>query len=47
MDFKKIKSWGPEIEKEIVSKWKKSELFKFSKSSNKKNIFHRYTPSLC
>lgn len=43
MDFKEIKSWGPEIEKEIVSKWKKSESFKFKKSSNKK-IYSIDTP---
>jgi valyl-tRNA synthetase len=43
MLFKDIKNWTPEIEKEIVEKWKKSEMFKVSPSSDKK-IYSIDTP---
>ena len=43
MDFKEIKNWGPEIEKEITEKWKNSGNFEFEKSSKKK-IYSIDTP---
>lgn len=36
MDLIDIKTWTPQIEKEIIEKWKKAEMFRVSASSNKK-----------
>jgi valyl-tRNA synthetase len=36
MNFKNIKSWGPEIEKEITEKWKKNKDFEFDAGGTKK-----------
>ena len=35
INFKNIKNWNVEIEKQITDKWKKSELFKFNKNAEK------------
>ncbi|MDP3987507.1 MAG: valine--tRNA ligase [Nanoarchaeota archaeon] len=43
MSIKEIKSWNPEIEKEITEKWKNSEMFIFDKNSKKK-IYSIDTP---
>ena len=43
MDFKEIKNWSPDIEKQITDKWKKSEQFKFDKNTKKK-IYSIDTP---
>jgi len=43
MKFKDIKNWSPEVEKEIVFKWKDSEQFKFDKHTKKK-IYSIDTP---
>lgn len=43
MQFKDIKNWSPEAEKEIVEKWKKSEMFRFNKNTKKK-IYSIDTP---
>lgn len=43
MQLKKIKNWGPEVEKSIVEEWKKSEQFKFNPKIKKK-IYSIDTP---
>lgn len=43
MDFKDIKNWGPEVEKEITSNWKNSEMFKYNSQEDKK-IYSIDTP---
>ncbi len=43
MKIADIKNWSPEIEKEIIEKWKKSEQFKFDLNSKKK-IYSIDTP---
>ena len=43
MKLSEIKNWNIEIEKEITSKWKSSELFKFNKETKKK-IYSIDTP---
>ncbi|MBT3405407.1 valine--tRNA ligase [archaeon] len=43
MALKDIKNWSPEVEKEIVDKWKKAELFNFDKNTKKK-IYSIDTP---
>jgi valyl-tRNA synthetase len=43
MDIKNLKNWTPEIEKEIVEKWKKAEMFRVSPTSKKK-IYSIDTP---
>ncbi len=43
MQLKEIKNWSPEIEKEIIEKWKNSEKFKFDLKSKKK-IYSIDTP---
>jgi len=39
----KIKNWSPEVEKAIIEKWKKSEMFRFNLKSKKK-IYSIDTP---
>ncbi|MEX2017388.1 MAG: valine--tRNA ligase [Candidatus Pacearchaeota archaeon] len=43
MDFENLRNWNPEIEKEIVEKWKNSEMFKFN-FKTKKKIYSIDTP---
>ncbi len=43
LDFKEIKSWSPEIEKQITEKWKNEEKFRFNKNTKKK-IYSIDTP---
>ena len=43
MPLKEIKNWNIEVEKSIVDKWKKSEMFKFDKK-NRKKIYSIDTP---
>jgi len=43
VSFKDIKSWSPEVEKEITEKWKNSKMFNFN-SKTKKKIYSIDTP---
>jgi len=43
MNLKDIKNWGPEVEKVITEKWRKSEQFSFD-SKSKKKIYSIDTP---
>lgn len=43
MNLKEIKNWSPEVEKEIVEEWKKSEMFNVN-TKTKKKIYSIDTP---